>query len=440
MTETSPERPIDNVLNALVAPIKNKSRSDLQGLQCSLVPWTHTPRIDNLIRQCPIPGGHELRWEALATALKRMLHIDAASASDHTEEPLMLCLWSNTALEPAETYRFGAPWYRRWLSRSNLVPDDVKPYFSTIAGQETDSGVVYRGEGVAYSGPIRSKLAREWELDEKGLVDLQRTRLREARHYVSYDDEERLLAECQHLGIWMNVIDFTDDPAVALWFAGSEAAGSDGQVRFVEESRLSGRVIRISDPPQRMIDQKGLLVFVEDGEIRENEITRTIRVAGCDKPEILRVLELRLGIARNSLFRDLDGFRHEIETGHVRFVKAELRAGALAVERGDHRRAVEFLKRCVASHRNKRPEDGGFPNIVPLRNLAIAYMCLGETQRAEQTAEGALKIAERACRGGSGSDSRNRVLRETRDLYRRIKWARRFRALLDRGVPRSDPS
>lgn len=427
------------MLAGLISPIRNRSRQALKGVKCSVVPYTQPPNnLMNVIHSWTLP--ETVNWQALVADLKQYACIDTVPHFEDTEPNVRLVLWADSELRPiTSSYRDGAPWYRRWLTQSHLVPDHIKGYLSTVSEYDPGGGFIYRGEGEAYSGPIRSRLARQWELDEPGLVDLQRTLLREARQYVDYDNRQRLLAECQHIGIPMNVIDFTDDPAVALWFASSGSIESDGQLRVLEESHMSGRAIRLAEPPQRMIDQMGLLVYVENGEIRENEVSRTMQIDRRDKPEIVQVLNESLGITRNRLFRDLDGFRHEIETGRIRFVRAELLAGALAIKRGDYGRAVEFLERCVASHRNQRPgEDGGFPNIVPLHNLAIAYVCVGEEGRAERTAARALKIAERTYQGRNDSDGKHNLMR-TRDLYRKIKRARRFKWLFGRrGLATSD--
>ena len=296
-----------------------------------------------------------------------------------------------------------------------------------IANLETH-GRLFRGERTCCQGPIRSRMAREWGLDTKGLADLQNTILREAQSCVAYNDKERLLAECQHLGIWTNTIDFTRSSTVGLWFACHEE-DYDGQLRIVERSKLSATIIEPAVQHTRMANQRGVLVYAQNGEIAEDEIAETIRIPAEEKADLRQALAEKYGIARQTLFRDLEGFRFEIETREVRFVKAELAAGALAFQRGDYRQAVMFWERCVSSHKARRPtRNGGFANIVPLRNLAIGLYAVGQKAKAERTAEEALALAVKEASGYQD----DRIVKETRRVYDQITKSSRWQSELTR--------
>ena len=286
-------------------------------------------------------------------------------------------------------------------------------------GRLEQEGRLFRGEAQEYAGPIKSGMIREWGLSGRGLAELEATILREARQYVSYDDADRLIAECQHIGIKMNVIDFTTCAKVALWFACAQTDG-DGRIRIVEESDLTGRVIRPADQHPRIRAQRGVLIYKKSGILEQEEVRETLVVRQDDKAGLKEILRTDYGIERRTLFPDLEGFREEIEKGGVRFVRAELAAGAQAFEREDYERARQLFESCSRSWQSKHPErDGGFFNIVPLRNLAITLSMLGEDEKAIEAAEQARQIARMTCKGGGGNNLR--VLRETEAIANSVR-------------------
>ena len=208
----------------------------------------------------------------------------------------------------------------------------------------------------------------------------------------------------------MNVIDFTTCAKVALWFAcQTSATGDGGRVRVVEKRSLSGRVLRPPQIENRIAVQRGMLVHIESGTIPDTAVTRNVTIEECDKRAILQILEWEYGIHHAALFPDLEMFRRDMEEGRVRFPNTMLAAGASAMDRDDYQTAKSHFRNCVASYLQRHPEDdGGFVNIVPMRNLAITLAMLGEWDEAIRVGDLVLQLAKR-----HRSTNNGRVFKET---------------------------
>ena len=286
-------------------------------------------------------------------------------------------------------------------------------------GRREHQGRLFRGEAEEYAGPIRSGMVREWGLSGQPLQGHEETLLREASEYANYEDRDQLIAECQHTGIRMNVIDFTTCAKVALWFA-CAPTGGNGRIRVVERKQVRGRIIEPVQRHPRIKAQRGVLVYEETGVMEEEEVSETIVIRKEDKSGILDILRSDYGIEGRNLFPDLERFRQDIESRRIRFVRAELAAGAQACQRGDYERARRFLEACCASWQARYPDsDGGFFNIVPLRNLALTLAALGRRAEAISTGKRALEIARREAREQDGG----RILRQTEEALETIKRA-----------------
>ncbi len=90
-----------------------------------------------------------------------------------------------------------------------------------IAKITADGDYIYRGEQECYK-KVSSNLWRE--LNKLNLLDLdveeiQKRELEDAKRYGNKTDEFEILVELQHFGGKTNLIDFTKDYYIALFFA-----------------------------------------------------------------------------------------------------------------------------------------------------------------------------------------------------------------------------
>ena len=91
---------------------------------------------------------------------------------------------------------------------------------------------LYRGEPKCYP-IVSSGLYRTCPdcVDEAFDIDgLENHIVERARQYTTLDDRDEILAEIQHFGGITNLLDFTDDYLIALFFASADRNGEDGRV------------------------------------------------------------------------------------------------------------------------------------------------------------------------------------------------------------------
>ena len=143
----------------------------------------------------------------------------------------------------------------------------------------------------------------------------------------TYQSDELMLAELQHHGAATQLVDFTESPLVALWFAcsSSEHKEEHGKI-FVTDRGSSSVWVNgrdkenknwLSEDPQAFIyyepdrslgariSAQSSLFLVANPDIPE-WIMRDVKVAASEKPNILKQLE-RLKVSEDVLFPDLQG-------------------------------------------------------------------------------------------------------------------------------------
>ena len=135
------------------------------------------------------------------------------------------------------------------------------------------------------------------------------------------------LAHLQHSGAKTNLIDYTLNPLVSLWFACTSHNDKNGAVYCIENSFILNGIapiennktvedlfnqpnnIKFFQPPnvnRRIISQQGVFLFSKGGIIEKHK-HMVITIPKEQKEELLSQLRL-MGISRKSLFPDFYGF------------------------------------------------------------------------------------------------------------------------------------
>ena len=108
---------------------------------------------------------------------------------------------------------------------------------------EREEVCVYRGEPECYP-VVSSGLYRKCQDSTNEAFDMARVEqemTENARQHTTLTDDDEILAEIQHFGGSTNLIDFTDDYLIALFFA---SFGSDGKGGRVVLRQATARVCR----------------------------------------------------------------------------------------------------------------------------------------------------------------------------------------------------
>ena len=118
--------------------------------------------------------------------------------------------------------------------------------------------------------------------------------------------EREILIELQHYGGKTNLIDFTTDYLIAIFFACSGYLKSPGRVILLDinEAIEKGLIIYPQNPQHRVIAQKSVFVDPSDGFI-EVPKDKKVTIPSAIKQEFLTYLRKHHGISTETIYNDI---------------------------------------------------------------------------------------------------------------------------------------
>ena len=146
----------------------------------------------------------------------------------------------------------------------------------------------------------RRFLPGKQELFEHGFWSDQSYSLSWETHTPEYE----ILCRIRHYGGPTNLIDFTTDYLVALFFACKEELAKGGRVIFVERTPLP---VRITDA--RVQAQRSVFVQAQDGFLKPDEVSQ-VEIPAKLKDPLLIYLKQCHGISSETMFPDIQGAVH----------------------------------------------------------------------------------------------------------------------------------
>ena len=193
----------------------------------------------------------------------------------------------------------------------NTEQTELNRILEIIEKIAADSDYIYRGEPECYP-KVSSNLYRE--LEEANLLHLdiegvQKAELENAKGYIKKTDEFEILTEIQHFGGKTNLLDFTSDYRVAIFFACDHFPFEDGRVILQD---INGTIKEIGlKKPRNLVQgsrsdvQKSVFVQPPKGFIEPDE---NIIIPKALKQPILKYLEDEFQISTERIYPDLHGF------------------------------------------------------------------------------------------------------------------------------------
>ena len=187
----------------------------------------------------------------------------------------------------------------------------IQEIIREITGKSThDNYNIYRGEPEDYC-KVSSNLYRQYEaffenfdielVQKEILVEIRK----EHTQYTHQYDIE-ILSELQHYGGKTNLIDFTTDYLIALFYACDSSPNKNGRIVFTKNLDDENKHIRKPwSPVNRVIAQKSIFVEPKKGFI---EPDAKIYIPQDLKQPILEYLEEHHGISRKTIYNDLHGY------------------------------------------------------------------------------------------------------------------------------------
>ena len=121
-------------------------------------------------------------------------------------------------------------------------------------------------------------------------------------------DEIELLTQLQHYGSETNLIDFTTDYLIAIFFACSGHPKEDGRVIVLERTnKIKKMIIPPQNPQHRVIAQKSIFLHPSKGFI-DVPNNKKVRIPFTHKRELLMYLRQYHGISTETIYNDIYGF------------------------------------------------------------------------------------------------------------------------------------
>lgn len=220
--------------------------------------------------------------------------------------------------------------------------DDVLDIITTLARKSIDGGYIFRGEPKHYDR-VASRLYRDY--GETGIFDgdlLQWQMLKEAKDYTD-ENEESILTQIQHYGGSTNLIDFTTDYLVALFFACDGLPDEDGRVVLLATSgEIAEYVWSPSSPVNRIIAQKSVFVEHPLGVVLPDDevpIPRNLKLP------ILNYLSNCHDIDAVTIYNDLHGFIRHRALHHE--ARINFGAALTSQERGDLQGSITYYTKAI---------------------------------------------------------------------------------------------
>jgi len=241
---------------------------------------------------------------------------------------------------------------------NTLHPSDlckVRAIIREIEEKSLDGDYLYRGERKHYKH-VSSSLYREYREISADLPEeafeiryIQEELLKEAKRHITHladkgppqirahealavsldvqatlfvesNEDLEILTQIQHYGGNTNLIDFTTDYLIALFFACDGSPKKPGRVILLKQAEVPAKEIVIPQHPlNRILAQKSVFIQPDKGFIdpEETDYAETVCIPACRKEVILEYLRNSHGIESHSVYNDLHGFivNQEIHQG-----------------------------------------------------------------------------------------------------------------------------
>ncbi len=184
-----------------------------------------------------------------------------------------------------------------------------------IVETSANGNYIYRGEPEHYE-KVSSSLHRlapdGFDSGKYDLESQQKGILKNARNHIHDHEKEdfELLTELQHYGSQTNLIDFTTDYHIALFFACNGSHDKDGRVIALQRTEDIDKKYGVRPPLKpinRVMAQKSIFTQPHKGYIDLNDLI-TVNVPANLKQWILIYLRNFQDISTQSIYNDLHGF------------------------------------------------------------------------------------------------------------------------------------
>ncbi len=192
------------------------------------------------------------------------------------------------------------------------------------------------------------------------------------------------LTELQHYGGKTNLIDFTTDSRVALFFACDGSPSKNGRVIFQKKGDIKELVENPREPINplnRVIAQKSIFVRPLRGFVEFDQDKDVVVIPVVLKKPMLEYLQKYHNISAKTVYNDLHGFIR-IQDIHHKAYEALYR-GLSAADKGDFDKAIQNYDKAI----ELKPDFFGAYN-----NRGVAYVAKRDFDKAIQNYDKAIEL------------------------------------------------
>ena len=153
-----------------------------------------------------------------------------------------------------------------------------------------------------------------------------------------------ILTEIQHYGGDTNLVDFTIDHFIALFFACDGHHDKDGRVILQKTEDIKDMIMSPRNPRHRIIAQKSVFVRPPKGFIKPHE-DDIVTIPANLKPPLLQYLRKYHGISTETIYNDLHGFirvQDLHQSAYTEFYK-----GSTYQNRKQYDKAIEHYTKAI---------------------------------------------------------------------------------------------
>ena len=206
------------------------------------------------------------------------------------------------------------------MHQQGPFPREIFEIIQKIANSSVDGNYLFRGEPKHHS-KVSSTLYRECacifkeaglkdELSDFNIKAIEEEISNQVKAFIPRSENASglsILTQLQHYESRTNLIDFTTDFNIALFFACDSQPNENG--RIILQKRGSVPIEEPLEPERRVTAQKSIFVQPKLGYIDSNEADyKIVNIPACLKEDILRYLKHTQHITTETIYNDIHGY------------------------------------------------------------------------------------------------------------------------------------
>ena len=227
------------------------------------------------------------------------------------------------------------------MSQQETKDSALKNLLQEIVEKSSEGEYIYRGEPENFAN-ISSTLYRGYEeqiVSQPFDIEIaQKEMLEQVKAFTSFGDDTDILTELQHYGGNTNLIDFSTDYLIALFFACDSSFSADGRLILLDRSSKQERIkMPKKNQNNRVISQKSIFVQSPKGLIDTAEV-EIVQIPKELKHPALNYLKRHHGITTETIYNDILGYITNQHKHHSAY--AEFYLGNTYYEKNNYEEAI----------------------------------------------------------------------------------------------------